>query len=41
MYCSAFDCRENLDGDCQISAYITITEKAECDSYDPKLKKEE
>lgn len=40
MRCMAEDCRENLEGDCQISSYICIDGSGRCDSYDPIIKDE-
>lgn len=41
MYCSAYDCRNNVEGGCDIQNYIQIDESAKCDSYDPKMEEKE
>lgn len=41
MYCNAYDCRNNIEGMCEVESYVQINECAKCDEYDPRLKESE
>lgn len=41
MYCGAYDCRNNIEGMCEVESYVQIDETAKCDSYDLKFEEDE